>query len=84
MFSKLMKLFNPRCSFFEKKAIQAIDLTDLFSEEPLELPEFGAVAGDFKVFSSNEDYNREFLYVFQACKKSFFLDYNHKDGHFRV
>jgi len=78
-----MDLFSPKSGFLEKKQIGNIDLTDIFTEE-LELISDKCSAEDFKIFSSTADYNREFLSVFQTFKRSFVLDYNHKDGHFRV
>jgi hypothetical protein len=77
-------LFIPRAEL-NRQVAKAIDLQDLFSDDAqLSAEEVGSLDGGFKMFSSKDDYNREFLTVFQSCKSSFFLDYNHKDGHFRV
>ncbi len=81
---RLIDIFGLRCSFLEKKTIRSIDLTDLFTDEYEILSRNKFITNDFKMFSSTDDYNREFLSVFQSFRRSFVLDYNQKDGHFRV
>jgi len=85
LYKKLMGLFFPKADTLNKQVVNAIDLTDLFSDDlQVSAEEVGKLAEGFKIFSSKDDYNREFLFVFQNYKSSFLLDYNHKDGHFRV
>lgn len=84
LFDKLINLFTERYGPFEKKSLRDIDLSDLLIEDD-ESPDGGLlIKDDFKSFSSQADYNRDFLSVFQLHKKDVFLDYKHKDGHFRV
>jgi hypothetical protein len=71
---KLIDLLGLRCSFLEKKSIRSIDLSDIFNDEFDILSRSGIITEDFKSFSSTDDYYR----------RSFVLDYNQKDGHFRV
>lgn len=81
---RLARLFAHECIFGERRFSVSMDMPDLFDEE------FGALGsdvpgtGDFKIFSSNDDYNKELLNVFQYSGKRVILDYNHRDGHFRV
>ncbi|MRR14643.1 hypothetical protein EG833_04290 [archaeon] len=84
LINKLVDLLGLRCSFLEKKTIRSIDLSDLFTDEFEILSRKNFMTDDFKSFSSTDDYNREFLSVFQSARRSFVLDYNQKDGHFRV
>lgn len=85
LFDKFLGLFFTREEILKKPAAPAIDLSDLIGDDfCLTEEENEVLADDFKIFLSKDDYNREFLYVFQTFKSSFFLDYTHKDGHFRV
>jgi hypothetical protein len=81
----LMGLILSKPETLNKQVAKSIDLRDLLSgDQHLLEGETGTLADDFKIFSSKDDYNREFLCVFQTFKSSFYLDHNHKDGHFRV
>jgi hypothetical protein len=85
LLDKMIGFFFPRTQKLNMQVADAIDLRDLFTEDLRGTEQdVGAMPDDFKIFSSKDDYNREFLYVFQTFKGSFFLDYNHRDGHFRV
>lgn len=84
LFYKLLNLFTIKFSFLEKKNLRTIDLSDLFIEDLKTIPGREYSKGDFKSFSSTDDYNREFLYVCHTFKRIFVLDHSHKDGHFRV
>ncbi|MGC9325492.1 MAG: hypothetical protein ACP5G0_12185 [Desulfomonilia bacterium] len=39
---------------------------------------------EFRSFRSTDEYNRDFLCIYQSNKRSFLIDYSQKDGHFRV
>lgn len=85
MYKAIRRLFSPRRETLNIQVAEAIDLEGLFDEDPRGREgEGAALAGDFKIFSSKDEYNREFLCVFQSFKSSFLLDYNHRDGHFRA
>jgi len=73
-----------RFAFFEKKSLRSIDLSDLIKRDFQQFVDPDAMAGDFRSFSNTDDYNRDFLSMFQNFKKDFYLDYSQKDGHFRV
>ncbi len=81
---KLIEMFTIKFAFLEKKSLRTIDLSDLFTEDFESMPELEIITDDFKSFSSTDDYNREFLCVFQNFKRVFVLDHSHRDGHFRV
>jgi hypothetical protein len=75
----------PKEESLRKQVSDSIDLGDLITEEfRLTIDDTDDLSDGFKIFESKDDYNREFLYVFQNFKSSFYLDYTHKDGHFRV
>ncbi len=84
IFNKLIEMFTIQFSFLEKKSLRTIDLSDLFNEDLESIPELEIMTDDFKSFSSTDDYNKEFLCVFQNFKRVFVLDHSHGDGHFRV
>jgi hypothetical protein len=85
MIDKFLDLFSPKTATLNKQVADAIDLRDLFAEDlHMNRQEMEALADNFKMFSSKDDYNKEFLHVFQTCKASFYLDHTHRDGHFRV
>lgn len=78
-------MLSPGREKLDIQVADAMELDDLFDEGPRGSEGEGtALAGDFKIFSSKDEYNREFLSVFQSFKSSFLLDYSHRDGHFRV
>ena len=81
---KLVGLLIKKLTFFEKKSLRSIDLSDLVAKDFELFTDRNTMAGDFRSFSSTDDYNRDFLCIFQAFKKDFYLDYSQKDGHFRV
>jgi len=80
----LIGLMIRKLTFFEKKSLRNIDFSDLVTKDFELFTDRNTMAGDFRSFSSTEDYNRDFLNIFQAFKKDFYLDYSQKDGHFRV
>ncbi len=80
----LIGLMIRKLTFFEKKSLRNIDFSDLVTKDFELVTDRNTMAGDFRSFSSTEDYNRDFLNIFQAFKKDFYLDYSQKDGHFRV
>jgi len=80
----LIGLLIKKFTFFEKKSFRTIDLSDLVVKDFNLFTDRDAMTGEFRSFSSSEEYNRDFLCIFQAFKKDFFLDYSQKDGHFRV
>ncbi len=85
MYRAFRRLFSPGREKLDIQVADAMSLDDLFDESPMGPEgEGAALAGDFKIFSSGDEYNREFLSVFQSFKSSFLLDYSHRDGHFRV
>jgi hypothetical protein len=85
LIDKIIGLFMPKDESLNKQVADSIDLGDLITQEfHLTIDDSDTLADDFKIFESKDDYNREFLYVFQNFKSSFYLDYTHKDGHFRV
>jgi hypothetical protein len=85
LIEKIMGLIIPREEKLKRQVAESIDLGDLVTQEfHLVIDDAGDLAEGFKIFESKDDYNREFLCVFQNFKSSFYLDYSHKDGHFRV
>lgn len=84
IFNKLIDMFTVEFSFLENKSLRTIDMSDLFDEDLESIPELEIIRDDFKSFSSTDDYNREFLCVFQSFKRVIVLDHSHRDGHFRV
>lgn len=84
IFSTLIGMLVSRFTFFEKKSLRSIDLSDLITRDFQQFADRDAMAGDFRSFSNTDDYNRDFLSIFQSFKKDFYLDYSQKDGHFRV
>lgn len=38
----------------------------------------------FISYSTQEDYNKDFIVFYKAHRSSFYLDYSQSDGHFRV
>ncbi len=84
IFSTLIGTLVRRFTFFEKKSLRSIDLSDLITRDFQQFTDRNAMADDFRSFSNTDDYNRDFLSIFQSFKKDFYLDYSQKDGHFRV
>ncbi|MGI6388246.1 MAG: hypothetical protein ACOX2W_14215 [Desulfomonilia bacterium] len=84
LFNTLISMLVSRFAFFEKKSLRSIDLSDLIKRDFQQFVDRDAMAGDFRSFSNTDDYNRDFLSMFQNFKKDFYLDYSQKDGHFRV
>ncbi len=82
--STLIGMLVSRLTFFEKKSLRSIDLSDLITQDFRQFTDRNAMADDFRSFSNTDDYNRDFLSIFQSFKKDFYLDYSQKDGHFRV
>lgn len=83
LISKIMNGFFDR-TVFEKKSMKTIDFSDALTgvSDLIALPD--DLGDDFKCFSSMDDYNKDFLTIFQTYRTDIFLDYSQKDGHFRV
>jgi hypothetical protein len=71
-------------SLFEKKAMMSLDFSDILTGVEDEMSIHGEPCDDFKSFSSMDDYNRDFLSIFEMYGRDIILDNTHKDGHFRV
>jgi hypothetical protein len=82
-FSRIIDQFFGK-RIFEKKSVKSIDLSDIFRSDFINVQNQEAIRDDFKSFSSMDDYNKEFLCIFQSYRSDFVLDYSQKDGHFRV
>ena len=83
LFSKFMDRLLGR-PVLEKKSTMTMDLSDALcgDSHQMSIPE--KPRNDFKSFSSIDDYNKDFLSIFEASSRDIFLDHTHKDGHFRV
>ena len=68
----------------DKQSMKSIDFSEIFEESFKDAiaPEF--LKDDFKSCLSVDEYNKDFLNIFQTCRKDMFLNYSQKDGHFRV
>ncbi|MCD6570649.1 MAG: hypothetical protein J7L53_08120 [Deltaproteobacteria bacterium] len=64
--------------------LESLDLSDVLERDIRDLMNCPGCPSDFKLFHIKEEYNKDLLVVFQSHRNSFFLDYNHRDGHFRV
>jgi hypothetical protein len=82
-FSRIIDRFFGR-RMFENKSAKNIDLSNIFSSDFIMMQNPEAIRDDFKSFSTMDDYNKDFLSIFQTYRKDFVLDYSQKDGHFRV
>jgi len=82
LFSELMDRLLGK-SLFEKKAM-TMDLSDALTEHYVPISIAGEPCDDFKSYSSMDDYNRDFLSIFEMYRRDIILDHTHKDGHFRV
>ncbi len=83
LFTGLMDRLLGR-SIFEKTTMATIDLSRSLPRRSDELSIPQEAGSDFKSFSRLDDYNRDFLSIFETSKRDIIIDYSHKDGHFRV
>jgi hypothetical protein len=83
LFSDIMDRLLGR-SIFEKKTMMTMNLSDVLTRDSdlRSIPE--ETHGDFKRFLTIDDYNREFLSIFETYRRDIILDFTQKDGHFRV
>ncbi|HHO76121.1 MAG TPA: hypothetical protein ENN05_06795 [Deltaproteobacteria bacterium] len=67
-----------------KQSMKSIDFSDILENGFRSgiKPEY--LKTDFKSCLSMDEYNKDFLNIFEVYRKGVFLDYSHKDGHFRV
>ncbi|MBN2299246.1 MAG: hypothetical protein JXM72_11655 [Deltaproteobacteria bacterium] len=68
----------------DKQSMKSIDFSDIFDKDfdRVMVPEF--LKDDFKSCLSMDEYNKDFLDIFQTYGKKMVLNYSQKDGHFRV
>ena len=83
LFAGLMDRLLGR-SIFEKTTMATIDLSRSLPRRSDKYSITQEDGSDFKIFSRVDDYNRDFLSIFEASKRDIIIDYTHKDGHFRV
>jgi len=83
LFSKFMDRLFGR-PVFEKKTTMTTGLSDALTGDSHQMSIPEKPHDDFKSFLTIDDYNRDFLSIFEASRREIFLDYTHKDGHFRV
>lgn len=82
-FSRIIDQFLSQ-KIFEKKSAECVDLSDIFKSDYVFMQNPESISDDFKSFSSMDEYNKDFLSIFQTYRSDFVLDYSQKDGHFRV
>jgi hypothetical protein len=67
-----------------KKEMNPTDLTELLNNHHDFMTDQEIPPDEFKSYSSVDEYNKDFLNIFQAFRREFILDYSQKDGHFKV
>ena len=67
-----------------KQSMKSIDFSGIFDKDCNDPMAWELLKDDFKSCLSIDEYNNDFLSIFEAYRKEMFLNYSQKDGHFRV